>query len=401
MAFFTRKRCIQLFVLIGIMLVLLFGKAWFFNRQTPVYLTVPVKKGDIEATVLATGIVKPHRLVAVGARATGRIISLKVRPGQEVKQGDLLAEIDPTTQENDLKSKEAVLAQQRAGLAEQEAQLTLARQNMQRQQDMIASHAVSRADYDSAAAQVKVAEAGIEAYQAQIAQAEADVDMARVNLTYTQVTAPFSGTILATVVQEGQNVNAVQSAPTIVILGNLEIMTVRAEISEADIVHVKPGQDLYFNTIGRPDRRYNGKLEAIEPAPESIRNDISFTSSSSANSATTTEAVYYNGLFNVDNKDHALRTYMTAEVHIVLGAAQNVLLAPVNGLIGPGENGLYRVRILQGNGSTAERKVKIGIKTQAQAEVLSGLTEGDEVITAESGGVNGAARASGSKKMLF
>ncbi|KAA6205610.1 MAG: efflux RND transporter periplasmic adaptor subunit [Candidatus Tokpelaia sp.] len=401
MAFFTRKRCVQLFVLIGIMLVLLFGKAWFFGKQTPVYLTVPVKKGDIEATVLATGIVKPHQLVAVGARATGRIVSLKVRPGQDVKQGDLLAEIDPTTQENDLKSKEAVLARQRAGLAEQEAQLTLARQNMQRQQNMIASHAVSRADYDSAAAQVKVAEAEIEAYQAQIAQAEADVDMARVNLTYTQVTAPFSGTILATVVQEGQNVNAVQSAPTIVILGNLEVMTVRAEISEADIVHVKPGQDLYFNTIGRPDRRYNGRLEAIEPAPESIRNDISFTSLSTGSSATSTEAIYYNGLFNVDNKDHALRTYMTAEVHIVLGAAQNVLLVPLGSLSGPEQDGFYHVRILPRKGGPIERKVKIGIKTQAQAEVLSGLTEGDEVITGESGGSGGAARASSSKKMLF
>jgi len=401
MAFFTHKRRIRLLVLILALVIVLFGKIWLFGGSPLVYQTMPVKRGAIEATVLATGIVKPHQLVAVGARATGRIVSLKVQPGQEVRQGDLLAEIDPTTQENDLKSKEAVLAQQRAGLAEQEAQRTLALQNMQRQQNMIASHAVSRADYDAAAAQVKVTEAQIAAYQAQIAQAEADVDMARVNLSYTRVTAPFSGTILATVVQEGQNVNAVQSAPTIVILGNLEIMTVRAEISEADIVHVKPGQALYFNTIGSPERRYNGRLEAIEPAPESIRNDISFTSLSSSSSAASTEAIYYNGLFNVDNKDHALRTYMTAEVHIVLGAAQNVLLVPLSALSGPGKDGFYHARILPRKGGPLERKVKIGIKTQAQAEVLSGLAEGDEVITGESAAAAGAARAAGSKKMLF
>lgn len=394
MAFFTRRRIIQLSVLIAVLLAFFLIKHIFFGAPARIYLTAPVKRGNIESSVLATGILKPYQLVAVGARATGRIIALKVRPGQEVKQGELLAEIDPTTQENDLKSKESVLARQKAGLAEQEAQLTLAQQNMQRQKNMIVSHAISKADYDAAEAQVKVAEAQIAAYQAQIAQAETDVDMARVDLSYTQVTAPFSGTVLATVVQEGQNVNAVQSAPTIVILGNLSVMTVRAEISEADIVHVRPGQNLYFNTIGSPGRRYDGTLEAIEPAPESIRNDISFNSYS-ATGGGNTQAVYYNGIFNVDNKDRALRTYMTAEVHIILGAAQNALLMPTDGLIGLGKDGVYRVRILQKDGAAAERMVKIGIRTQAQAEVLSGLAEGDEVITGESGG---APQASNRKK---
>jgi len=386
MAFFTRRRIIQLLIAAAVIVLLFWLKHLFFAAPAPTYLTAKISRGNIESTVLATGIVKPYKLVAVGARATGRIVSMKVQAGQEVKQGDLLAEIDPTTQENDLKNKQAVLAARYAGLAQQQAQLVLAQQNMARQQNMIASHAVSKADYDAANAQVKEAEAQIAAYKAQITQAEADVDMAKLNLGYTQVTAPFSGTVLATVVQEGQNVNAVQSAPTIVILGDLSVMTVRAQISEADIVHVHEGQDLYFNTIGNPDRRYNGKLEAIEPAPENIRSDISFNASASATSATNAQAVYYNGIFNIPNEDRILRTYMTAEVHIILGKADNALIMPAEGLGSPAGKDEYNVRILAADGKPHWRKVKIGLKTQAQAQVLAGLNEGDEVITGQTGG---------------
>lgn len=397
MAFFTRKRIVRLLILLAALLVLWWLKHIFFSAEKPAYLTAAVKRGNIEATVLATGIIKPYQLVAVGARATGRIIALKVRAGSEVKQGDLLAEIDPTTQENDLKNKEAALALRQAGLEQQQAQLILAQQNMARQQNMIASHAVSKADFDAAAAQVKVALAEIDAYKAQIAQAQTDVDMARLNLGYTRVTAPFSGTVLATVVQEGQNVNAVQSAPTIVILGNLSVMTVRAQISEADIAHVKKGQDLYFNTIGNPARRYRGTLEEIEPAPETIRSDISFNASASATSSS--QAVYYNGVFNIENADLSLRTYMTAEVHIILGHAENTLLVPADALQQAGKDGANTVRVLpSGSGKPVTKRVQIGLKTQALAQVLSGLSEGDRVITSEVTGA--AAKSAGSGRKI-
>jgi len=382
---FIKKRLLPVLIaLIVLIWLLLWTKSAFFGSMQPKYMTVSAQRGDIEASVLATGIVKPHRLVAVGARATGRIISLKVAPGAQVKQGDLLAEIDPTTQENDLKNKEAALAYNRARLDEQEAQLVLARQNLERQRTMINSHAISKADFDNADAQVKVRQAQIDALKAQIIQSEVDVETARVNLSYTQVTAPFDGTVLATVVQEGQNVNAVQSAPTIVILGDLSVMTVQAEISEADIVNVKPGQDLYFNVIGNPGRRYESKLGAIEPAPESIRNDISFNSSASASSSSSASAIYYNGIFNVDNADGELRTYMTAEVHVILGQARNALLIPTDGLMERDKDGFYTVHVLQSDGKVMEKKLKIGINNKVMAEVLSGLDENDNVITGSS-----------------
>jgi len=384
---FTGKRLRFILIAVGVLFcLLLWIKFAMFGADQPKYIAFAAKRGDIEASVLATGVVKPHRLVAVGAQTTGRIISLKVAPGAVVKQGDLLAEIDPITQENELRNKEAALANNQARLAEQEAQLVLAQQNLERQRTMINSHAVSKKDFDAAAAEAKVRQAQIDALKALIIQSKVDVETARVNLAYTRVTAPFDGTVLATVVQEGQNVNAVQSAPTIVILGDLSMMTVRAEISEADIVNVKPGQDLYFNVIGNPTRRYEARLAAIEPAPESIRNDISFNASASTTSTSAASAIYYNGIFNIDNADGQLRTYMTAEVHIVLGQARNALLIPTDALGDQDQQGLYTVHVLQPDGKVVEKKIKTGINNKVMVEVLSGLEDNEKVITGASKG---------------
>ncbi|CAM1639787.1 MULTISPECIES: efflux RND transporter periplasmic adaptor subunit [Bartonella] len=382
----AKKTVTIIIAVIALIVLLIFIHSVFFTTAAPTYMTSKVKRGDIEVSVLANGTIKPHRLVAVGARATGRIISLKVKPGSVVKEGDLLAEIDPTTQTNDLKSKEAALANYRGKLAEQEAQLVLAKQNMTRQQTMISSHAVSKADFDDADAQVKIRAAQIDQLKAQIVQAEVDVETAKVNLGYTRVTAPSDGTVLATVVQEGQNVNAVQSAPTIVILGDLSVMTVRAEISEADVINVKPGQDLYFNVLGNRKRHYESRLEKIEPAPESIRNDISFNSSSTASSSSSTsQAIYYNGTFNVPNDDGVLRTYMTAEVHIILGRAQKVLLIPSDALNDVSGNKAV-VNILDKNGKVEARDIETGLNNKVMVEVVSGLEEGETVVTGVSNG---------------
>ncbi|MBI0177319.1 efflux RND transporter periplasmic adaptor subunit [Bartonella apis] len=382
----AKKTVTIIIAVIALVVLLIFVHSAFFPTTAPTYMTSKVKKGDIEVSVLANGTIKPHRLVAVGARATGRIVSMKVKPGSIVKQGDLLAEIDPTTQTNDLKSKEAALANYRGKLAEQEAQLVLAKQNMTRQQTMISSHAVSKADFDDADAQVKIRAAQIDQLKAQIVQAEVDVETAKVNLGYTRVTAPSDGTVLATVVQEGQNVNAVQSAPTIVILGDLSVMTVRAEISEADVINVKPGQDLYFNVLGNRTRRYESRLEKIEPAPESIRNDISFNSSSTASSSSSTsQAIYYNGTFNVPNDDGVLRTYMTAEVHIILGRAEKVLLIPSDALNDVSGTRAV-VNVLDQNGKLEARDIETGLNNKVMVEVVSGLKEGETVVTGVSNG---------------
>lgn len=369
--------------------VLLAAAAYAYDRYSAPapaagLMTAPVARGSVEETVLASGTLKPSRLVAVGSQASGRILSLKAVLGQQVRKGDLIAQIDSVTQENALRTAEASLANMRAQKAEKEATLVLNEQTLARQRTMVAQRAVSQADFEAAEAQVKVSRAQLAALDAQIMSAQVAVDTARANLGYTRITAPTDGTVLAIVAQEGQTVNATQSAPTIAILGQLDVMTVRAEISEADIVKVAPDMPLWFTVVGAPDERHTARLGFIEPAPESIKSDSSFatsSSNSSSSSSTSTSAIYYIGVFDVPNPRGRLRTYMTAEVHIVLGRAENVLTIPAMALERAGKG--WRVRVLKPDGTVERRRVEVGLNDKVTAEIRSGLEEGEKVVTGE------------------
>lgn len=379
----------RLFLLIIAAAVLGAGAYFFKDRwssagEAPSYLTARVTRGDVQETVLATGILKPRKLVAVGAQVSGRITALHVELGQEVEEGDLVAEIDSVTQENELRTAKASLENSKAQLAEQEANLVLAQSTLKRQQKLVAELASAQADLETAEADVKTVEAQIAALNAAIIEAEVAVETAEANLGYTKITTPISGTVLAVVNQEGQTVNATQSAPTIVIIGQLDVMTVRAEISEADIVSVEPGQEVTFSIIGDPDKVYESSLDSIEPAPESITSDSSITSSSSSSSSsssTSTSAIYYNGIFHVPNADGRLRTYMTAEVEIVLGKAEDVLTVPAAAL--KSASGAYTVQVVDSSGAVESRTVEVGLNDKVTAEISSGLSEGETVIIGE------------------
>jgi macrolide-specific efflux system membrane fusion protein len=363
------------------------------SNKTSSYITTPVTVADLREEVLASGTLKPVRLTAVGAQVSGRITALNVRVGNTVKSGDVIAQIDPVTKQNDLRNSEASLKNYRAQKLEKEATLALAEANLARQQTTLAQHATSRGDFDSAEATVRQTRAQIAALEALIAGAEASVETARVNLEYTRITAPIDGTVLAVVVQEGQTVNAVQSAPTIVVLGQLDTMTVRAEISEADIVKVHLGQPLYFTILGDQDHRYEARLEQIEPAPESIKNDASFSSSSttstSTSSSSSSTAIYYIGVFNVTNKDLMLRTYMTAEVHIIIGEAKRAKTIPVLAVMRQSD-GRSLVRVVSSSGDIQEREVRTGLSDRTSIEIKSGLQEGERVVTGEPTGTGKA-----------
>ncbi len=174
------------------------------TKEEPLPATTEIKRGDIESSVLATGTLRPKNLVAIGAQATGRILSLKVKPGQQIKAGEVVALIDSTNQQNELNKAQASLRQNEATRAQNLADLELARQDLARNQMMIGKNAVARADYDKAVSTVKSKEAQVANSEAAIAAAKVDVQIAETNLAYTRITAPIDGTILATVVQEGR-----------------------------------------------------------------------------------------------------------------------------------------------------------------------------------------------------
>lgn len=367
----------------GVVIALVAGlliKTLLFPSQTKSqFITAPATMGSVEQTVLATGTLEPVTLVSVGAQVSGQVTQLAVKLGQTVRKGQLIAEIDSQPQQNAFHTAQAQLANVQAQRAGAAANLALADLAFRRQAQMLAADATSKADYDTAQATLKSTQAQLAALDAQINQATVSVRSAQVNLGYTRIVSPIDGTVVAIVTQQGQTVNANQSAPTIVKVGQLETMTVQAEISEADVIKVHPGQEVYFTVLGDPDRRYAARLRAVEPAPESLATETSSSSSSSSSSS----AIYYNGLFDVPNTDGQLRTSMTANVNIVLARANNVLTIPSAALNGKGSRGRYQVQVIDESGKPQPREVTIGVNNNATAQVLSGLKVGEKVVIAQ------------------
>ncbi|QHB70828.1 efflux RND transporter periplasmic adaptor subunit [Stenotrophomonas sp. 364] len=386
-----RGRVLLLIIVIAVLGAIV---AWTLRKPAaPALATTPVSRGDIEQTVEATGVIDAYKLVSVGAQASGQIKSLKVQLGDGVKQGDLIAEIDATTQQNQVLNAQATLDQVKAQRSVQQASLREAELEFARQQQMLAAEATSRAEYDAADAKLKTARAQIQSYDAQIKGRETELGTARANLAYTRITAPMDGTVVAVVAEEGRTVNANQTAPTIVMLARLDLVTVNAEVSEADVVKIKAGMPVYFTTLGEPDRKYHATLRQVNPAPSSIANDSASSSSSSSSSASS--AVYYNALFDVENPDGTLRIDMTAQVSVMLKQAKGVLTIPAVALGPKTRDGQYMVRVADADGMPTPRKVKIGINNGATAEVLSGLKEGEKVVVGEGGAAAGGSGSGG------
>lgn len=360
--------------------------------QAPVQALPSVEAviGDVEEAVLASGGLEPIRQVSVGAQVSGRLTTLKVKLGDSVKQGDLIAEIDAVTQQNALRSAEADLAVLSAQREERLASLAYAESVLARQKQMVSQNAVSRDAYENAEMMVRTTRAQIAALEAQITSGKVKVETARANLGYTRITAPTSGTVLAIVAQEGQTVNAVQSAPTIVVLGDVSTMTVKAKISEADVLRVKPGQDVFFSVLGEPETRFPGKISFVEPAPDTLKTQNLTSSSNSASStASTATAVYYNALFEVPNPQGRLLTSMTVQVTVVVGKATGVVTIPSTA-IRRGRGGPV-VEVLDAEGKPSTRKVTVGLDNKIVAEIKSGLQAGERVVTSRAtGGPNAA-----------
>lgn len=331
-----------------------------------------------EITVLANGIIESSNLVSVGAQVSGQVQSLKVDVGDRVTAGQLVAEIDSMPQQNTLKTRTAALTAALAQKKAKEASLYQAQLAYNRQQKMLKGDAASREDFEAAEANLKVLRAELDAMDAEIDQAKIAVDTAQIDLGYTKISSPINGIVVAIVTKEGQTVNANQTTPTIIKVANLEEMTIKVEVSEADVIRVQPGQKVYFSILGEPGSKYPATLESIEPAPESVASE-----SSSSSSTSTSEAIYYMGKINVANKEGKLRISMTTEVNIVLAEVKNTLQVPAAALGNARGENTYTVRVAKGPNSFEERIVKVGLSNNVVAEILEGLQEKERVVIGE------------------
>ena len=381
--------------------------AWpqVFGKRDPLtaYQFSTVQRGDIEDVVTATGTLQPRDYVDVGAQVSGQLRKIHVEVGDTVNAGDLLAEIDPTVYRARVDASRAQLKNLRAQLKDREAQLALAQIQLRRQRALMAEDATTKESLQTAEASAKSAEAQLEAVRAQIEQIESTLRGDEASLQYARILSPMAGTVVSITARQGQTLNTNQQAPVVMRIADLSTMTVQTQVSEADVSRLKLGMEAYFTTLGGSGKRWQGKLEKIEPTP-TVTNNV----------------VLYNALFDVLNPDGLLMTQMTAQVFFIVSQAKDVLLVPMAALTqgaprapqlsppaSPGSgNGAGRgmgagagqgrsggaatastgprqgtVKVADERGGVQERKVELGVSNRVQTQVLSGLAEGERVVS--------------------
>ena len=374
----------RFFILLG--LAVAAGAAYYFfssnNKQETTYLTESVTRGDVEKTVVASGSVESVNEVDVGAQASGKITKLYAKLGQEIKKGEMIADIDSTTQINTLNTKKAALVSYQAQLKAKKTAYDIALSSYNRLSKLYSQKATSLDSVNIAKSTLDNAKAEMEAIEANIKQAEIEVNTAETNVGYTKITAPMDGTVISVPVSEGQTVNANQTTPTIVTIADLSKMKIKPEISEGDITKVKAGQEVSFTILSDSQTVYHSVIDSVDPANTTTTDSSSTSSStSSSSSSSTTSAIYYYANVLIDNPDRTLRIGMTTENNIKIANAKDVLL--VSNMAIQKRDGKSFVNVLNDKNQSEQREVETGVQNDFQTEIKSGLNEGEKVIVSQ------------------
>ena len=355
-------------------LAALFGcKAWF--KDEPVsYITEPVIRKNIEKSVNATGEVKAIELVTVGAQTSGKIEYLPVKVGQRIQKGDLIAQIDSTTQENDVNSTKAKLTSLKAQLNAAEISAKIAEKQFIREQRLLKKNAASQEDFENAKDAFEAAKAKVTELKASIAETALALNTAETNLGYTKITAPLDGVVVSVPVKTGQTVNAAMNTPTIVQIADLSQMEILIEISEGDIGKVQTGAKVTYTVLSAPETVYETTLKSIDPGLTLLTNG-EYTEVVGSD-----EAIYYYGRLVVDNPDGALRIGMTTQNVIYVAQADNVLTVPVLAVKKDGAQSYVNVLTPTG---IQRHAVITGLSDGVDIEIKSGVSDHDTVVIAQ------------------
>jgi len=363
-----------------ILIVILAAGAFFVLRKGengPKFRTEKVTKGDVRATVTATGTVNAVTTVLVGTQVSGTIKMLFVDFNSPVKRGQLLAQIDPATFDAQVGQARANLSLAKANVEKSEAALVDAKRTMERNKTLHARNLIARSDLDTSETNYQSATAQISASNAQVEQARAALRLAETNLMYTRIISPVDGTVISRNVDVGQTVAASFQTPTLFnIAQDLTRMQIDTSVDEADIGKIRVAQPVEFRVDAYPDTNFMGRVSEIRNAPITVQN-----------------VVTYDVVVKVDNPDLKLKPGMTANVSIVLADKKGVFRIP---------NAAFRFRPSEREKEPSDQKgpalwvlenkklkrikVATGISDGNYTEILSGdLKEGQEVIVEATG----------------
>ncbi|MDB6057850.1 MAG: efflux transporter, family, subunit [Verrucomicrobiales bacterium] len=377
------------------------GVWWWLSRDNSQvsYSTAPLKRGDVSATIGATGTLEPIEVVDVGAQVAGRVSSFgkgedgkSVDYGSQIKQGELLAKIDDSVYAADHSVAKARELSANANLEQMQAKLDQNEAEWHRAQELYRSKLSSRSDFDTAKANYEVAKANVSVANSAISQAKADLEKAQRNLDFCTINSPVNGVIIDRRVNVGQTVVASLNAPSLFLIArDLTKLQIWASVNEADVGKIKSGLPVTFSVDAFAGHEFRGSVGKVR-----------------LNATMTQNVVLYTVEINVDNSDQLLLPYLTANVRFILKTETNALLVPNASLRfspsfqretkshhhtsearaestdgGPSKKGTHTIWIKTGE-SIHSVEVTTGI-TDGANTVVSGdeMNEGDEVITGE------------------
>ena len=370
---------LALFLLAGLSVGGFFGyRAWQTPEMPVQYKTAEVKLATVISTVTATGTLEPLLNVLVGSQVSGTVVKWYADFNQEVKRGEILAELDTDRIEANITQREASVAVAQARAEEAAARLSEASLELQRIERAFERSVASNFELESAKIGEKASGAALHAAQAQILVAEAELEATHIELSKTIIRSPIDGMVISRDIDEGQTVAASLSAPTLFTIANdLRKMRVNAAVSETDIGKIREGMEARFRVDAYPGRKFRGVVTQVRFA-ETVSDNV----------------VTYETLIDVDNPDLALRPGMTATVLFEVAKAEDVQAVPnaalrfdpnriprqINWRPGRGQALKPRVYTLV-DGRLNEVTVELGLNDGSQTQIVSGELEvGDAVV---------------------
>ncbi len=365
---------------------------WSRRPAAPAYEVARVERGAVRATVHALGTLQPRHYVDVGAQVSGQIQKIHVQPGDTVRPGQLLVEIDASVQQATVDAGRASLDALRAQLDGARAAAVLARADSGRHQRLLRTGATPAQQADTARAELLAAEAAVRRIEADIRRTRASLQGDEALLGYSRIYAPIAGTVVSLEARPGQTLNATYQTPNLLRIADLSAMTVWTQVSEADISRLRVGMEAVFTTLAQDGRQWRGTVRQVLPMPQP--EPAASTGGSATQPAAGAKAVFYTVLFDVPNPDRALLPKMSAQVAFVTRQVEDAVLAPLAALRPAGDEAgagmdrgaeavrTYRVRVLE-DGRAVGRIIRIGARDRHAAEVLEGLDEGELLILAD------------------
>jgi HlyD family secretion protein len=367
---------------------------WFGTEERPTYRTAEVQRGEVVATVSATGTVEPLLKVVVGSQVSGTVIKWYADFNDRVTEGQVLLELDQDRYKATVEQREAALAVAKARREESAARLAQAKLEFDKIEQAMQRMAAAEFEVRTAHTEVDAAAATLQAADAQVEASQADLRFSVAELSKTVIKAPIDGVVIKRDVDIGQTVAASLQAPSLFLIANdLKRMRVNAAVSETDIGRIREGMDAQFRVDAFPGRKFRGVVAQVRYAETVVDNVVTYTT-----------------MIDVDNNDLTLRPGMTATILFEVAKAPDTLMVPNAALrfdpsasvagggpadwFKPGKGKVAKPRVYKLVGQElVEIPIEPGLNDGSNTQVVSGeLAAGDAIVLEKTGGASATGR---------